>query len=85
MQHRQQGLAWCGGALGVVRRVRAIDRMGVTRFDLVISVVVGCQSIARRGSVGCVGGDDGAGLGVLMHGVSVRLHSNACLEASPVR
>lgn len=40
MQHRQQGLAWCGGALGVVRRVRAMDRMGVTMFHLVISLPV---------------------------------------------
>lgn len=37
------------------------------------------------GSVGGVGGDDGGGLGRLLLGVSVRLHSNACLEAKPVR
>lgn len=87
MQHRQQGLAWCGGALGVVRRVRAIDRMGVTRFDLVISVVVGCQSIARRGSVGCVGGDDRAGLGMGAAARRQREVTQQCLsrsESSPV-
>lgn len=69
---------WCDAC-------RPKDRMGVVGFDLVISFVVGLGSIARRGSVGLVGSNDGGGLGRLLHGVSVRLHSNACLEANPVR
>lgn len=85
IQHRRKGLAWCSGASVVMRRVPAIEGMGVTRFDLVISSVLDSNPSMLSVTVGGVGSDDGGGLGRLLHGVSARLHCDAYIEASPVR